>query len=81
MADDPKDRLPPWLPYLGAAVAIGSMIFQGGVLSGKVESNASRITTLEARAAKADEALSTINVRGARIEAKLDFLVDPKSKD
>jgi hypothetical protein len=70
-----------WLPYLGLITLAAGIVFQSGVLSNRVDQLTDRIVKLEAIQAQNKDALEQMNLRGARNETKLDFLVDQETKD
>lgn len=70
----PSPRQPNWLPYAGFMLAVGGIIYQSGQLTGDVRRNTERITKLEAVQGAAGTDINAINVRTARIEAKLDAM-------
>lgn len=69
-----------WLPYAGFIVAVAGIVWQGGTLAGNVQRNTERITAIEAAEAARTDRIQAIDVRTARIEAKLDLL-NPKERE
>lgn len=74
MAERPKSTT--WVPYAGLFLAIAGVIYQGGQLTSRVEQQQDRIARIEAVQASQATAFNEMNLRGARNEQKLDFLVD-----
>lgn len=80
-------RQTPWPAYIGLMMSVGTLIFQAGVLGNRITSNTDRIVKLEASElqrqaldeARADK-VNAIDVRTARIEAKLDFLLPKETR-
>lgn len=64
-----------WIPYAGFMLAVAGIVYQSGQLTGDVRSNTERIAKLEASLANNSTDINAINVRSARIEAKLDLIV------
>lgn len=62
------------LPIAGFMLAVAGIVYQSGQLAGKVDQNASRITKIEAAEDARTDRIQAIDVRTARIEAKLDLL-------
>lgn len=71
-------RAESWIPYAGFLLAVAGIVYQGGQLSGSVQRNTERISQLEATDAARTDRIQSIDVRTARIEAKLD-LMSPKA--
>lgn len=65
-----------WVPYAGLFLAVAGIIYQGGQLTSRVEQQQDRITRIEAVQASQAAAFNEMNLRGARNEQKLDFLVE-----
>lgn len=63
------------LPYAGFLLAVGGIIYQGGQLSGRVQSISERTDKLELAALRDGTRINEINMRSERSSAKLDFLV------
>lgn len=80
LAPRPPRQPQQWLPYLGLITLAGGIVYQSGVISNRVDGLTERIARIETTNAGTAAALSDINVRGARNEAKLDFLVSDKIK-
>lgn len=76
----PPPRERSWIPYVGFAITLAGIIWQGGVLSAQVTQNAGRITKLEVTEDARTQSLEEIRLRGATNEAKLNFLVE-QAKD
>lgn len=70
-----------WIPYLGFALTLAGMIFQGGVLSNRVANNTDRIAKIEALQNTVTSTLGDMNARSARNEAKLDLLLQQALED
>ena len=70
---------PNWIPWVGLFTVIAGVIYQAGSITGQVERLNDRTGQLEAVGESRSDAINAINVRTARIEAKLDYLV-PKDK-
>lgn len=64
-----------WIPYAGLLLAVAGIVYQSGQLTGDVRRNTERIGALEAALSARAVDINTINVRTARIEAKVDLLV------
>lgn len=65
-----------WVPYAGLGLSVAAIIYGGGQLTSRVDSQGDRIARLEAVQATQAAAFNEMNLRGARNEQKLDFLVD-----
>lgn len=70
-----------WLPYVGFLLAIAGIVFQGGILTSRVQQNSDRIAKLEASDADRTKVLQAMDLRGQRNEDKLDFLVSEARDD
>lgn len=69
-----------WLPYAGFMLAIAGIVYQGGLLSGAVQRNSERLGRLESIDQARSDRIQAIDVRTARIEAKIDLVVPPQEK-
>lgn len=69
-----------WVPWVGLLIAVAGIIYQGGMLAGSVQRNTERITTIEAGEAARSDRIQAIDVRTARIEAKVDLLTPEARK-
>jgi hypothetical protein len=56
-------------------LAIAGIIYQGGVVTNRVQTTVDRVTKLEVENTARSTELRDLNLRGVRNEAKLDFLV------
>jgi len=65
-----------WLPVLSTLLVIGGLLITGGRMLGQVAENTRRIDGLERRADQRDVQLGDMQVRIARMDAKLDVLVE-----
>lgn len=79
MAERPKPGA--WVPYAGLFLAVAGIIYQGGQLTSQVQQQDARITKLEAADIARTAALNELNIRGARNETKLDFLVQQAKEE
>lgn len=79
MAERPKPAT--WVPYAGLFLAVAGIIYQGGQLTSQVQQQDQRITKLEAADIARTAALNEMNIRGARNETKLDFLVQQTKEE
>lgn len=70
-----------WLPYAGLAITIAGIIYQAGTLTNRVQANTERVVALEAANASMKDAINDMNLRGARMETKLDLLVEPRMRE
>lgn len=70
-----------WIPYAGFLLAVAGIVYQSGQLTGDVQSNTERIAKLEAAVMSNSTDVNAINVRTARIEAKLDLLVPARKAE
>ena len=76
----PAARPQSWVAYAGLVITVAGIVYQGGQLTSRVDQNAKDIARLQASDAARSEALEAINLRGARIEAKLDYLTPEKAR-
>ncbi|MFS0736920.1 hypothetical protein ABC347_07710 [Sphingomonas sp. 1P06PA] len=67
-----------WVPWAGLFLAVAGIVYQGGQITGEVNRSTERISKLEASEEARTDAISAMNVRTARIEAKLDFLMEQR---
>lgn len=65
-----------WPAWLGVVLAFVALIFSAGSLRSEVASNKVRIDKLEERADGQDKATAQITDRLARIETKLDLVLE-----
>lgn len=61
-----------WLAWAGFALAVAGIIYQSGGVTQRIADNDKRITRLEVMA----QEVNSVNIRLARIEAKLEFLAE-----
>lgn len=71
-----RPKNPAWLPYAGIFVVVATSIYQAGQLTSQLDAQRDRITRIEAVQASQATAFNEMNLRGARNEQKLDFLVE-----
>lgn len=67
-----------WPAWLSLGLAIVTMIFAAGSLRSEVVTNATRITKVEERLDNQDRAIALITDRLARIETKLDLVLEQR---
>lgn len=70
----PARRWPDWVPVFAVLITVIGALLTIGKSWGDMQENTRRIDALEARADKRDDQLHQIDLRTARIEAKLDAL-------
>lgn len=70
-----------WVPYAGLFLAVSGIIYQGGQFASQLQQQDQRITKLEAADVARTAAFNELNVRGARNETKLDFLVQQAKEE
>jgi hypothetical protein len=63
-----------WLPVITVAALLISAMLSGGGYISQLQDNTRRIGAIEAKSDGRDDKLNTIDVRTARIEAKLELL-------
>lgn len=69
------------LPWAGLLIAGVGVIYQSGVISGDLAHDTDRITKLEAIDQSRTDRINVIDVRTARIETKMDMMLDQQGKD
>ena len=68
-----------WLLAISPAVLLIGAIISGGTYISQIKDNARRLDALERKVDDRDTKLNTIDVRTARIEAKIEVLI-PREK-
>lgn len=63
-----------WLPVITVAALLISAMLSGGGYISQLQDNTRRIGAIETKSDGRDDKLNTIDVRTARIEAKLELL-------
>lgn len=67
-----------WPAWIGAIFSVGLLIFSAGSLIGDVATANTRIAKLEQRADAQDVTATQVNDRLARIETKLDLVLEKR---
>lgn len=67
-----------WPAWLGVGLSVAALIFGAGVLRSDVATATNRIEKLEHRADGTDRSTGSTNDRLARIETKLDLVLEKK---
>ena len=68
------------MAIIGGALGIANLIAAQGALNQRVTQNTQRLDKLEASDGARTDAVNSINVRTARIEARLDFLISKSER-
>lgn len=76
-AAPPRPRFLDWLPVLSALAIVFSAVWAGGGYVQALNEHSRRIETLE----KKDELLRQVDLRTARIEAKLEVLTSDRQQE
>ena len=63
------------IPWAGLFLAVAGIIYQAGALSEALTRTTERVTKLEANDEARNANINAINVRTARIEAKIDYVL------
>ena len=80
MSDEaPRLSWKDWLLAISPAVLLIGAILSGGTYISQIKDNGRRIEALERKVDDRDAKLNTIDVRTARIEAKIEVLI-PREK-
>jgi len=69
-----------WMPVITLVLTIAGSLLIGGGYIAELKDNTRRIEALEQDAQKRNDLLTQIDVRTARIEAKLEMLTAPAQK-
>lgn len=69
-----------WLPYLGLITLAGGIVYQSGVVTNRVDQLTDRVVKIESQQTISQATMQEMNLRGARNETKLDFLVEAQTK-
>lgn len=77
----PRNNLMQLVPWFGFLLAVGSVVYNSGQITGDVRRNTDRISKIEAQQSATSADINAINVRTARIEAKLDFVIPQKGAE
>ena len=70
---------PNWVPWAGLFMAVAGIIYQAGGITSSITRLNERTTKLESTDQLRSDAINNIDVRTARIEAKLDYF-SPKGQ-
>ena len=80
VAPPPRVRLSEWVSIAGLIIVLIGMIWAGGGYLEQIHNNTRRIETLEASDKQRTDTLTQIDVRTARIEAKLEVMLPEKER-
>lgn len=69
------------IPWAGLFLAVAGIIYQAGGITSSIDRLNERTSKLESGDEARSAAINSINVRTARIEAKLDYALPPKKED